>query len=390
MNIAIIGCGYVGLSLAVLLSTKFKVKCFDIDDQKIDFINNRVSPIKDDLITKYFKKYNLKLSGLRKSDKVYSSSDLAIVCTPTNYDAKTNEFDTSSVEQTIKEIIKVNKEIPVFIKSTVPVGFTANLRKKYKKNNIFFSPEFLREGKALYDNLYPSRIIVGGETSEAKKFANLLLDCAANKNKSLPVILMDSTEAESVKLFSNTYLAMRVAFFNELDSYCETNNLDSKNVIEGIGHDPRIGNYYNNPSFGYGGYCLPKDTQQLLKNYEKVPNNIIGAIVEANSTRKEFIANQIISKNPKVLGIYRLVMKEGSDNFRESAIQGVMKRAKAKGIPIIIYEPKLDSKEFFGSEVYSNLKKFIDDADLIIANRYSDELKHAGDKIYTRDIFREN
>ncbi len=391
MIIGIIGCGYVGMSLATLLSRNASVLCYDIEQKKIDMINKKRSPIKDKLISEYLLNKELNLSASEDNKKIYSTADMIVICTPTNYNPKNNEFDTSSVENTISEVVKINKSIPIFIKSTVPVGFTIGLRKKFNKDNIFFSPEFLREGFALYDNLNPSRIIVGGYTDEAKNFAQLLLDNVDRKNKNVSVILMESSEAESVKLFSNTYLAMRIAFYNELDSYCEINKLQSNNVIKGIGLDQRIGNYYNNPSFGYGGYCLPKDTQQLLKNYEKVPNNIISAIVEANKTRKDFIANQIIKKNPKMVGIYRLVMKHGSDNYRESAIQGVMKRVKAKGIPVIVYEPTLnDEKMFFGSKVYKELNKFFEDSDIIIANRYSEELKPVDFKVYTRDIFQEN
>lgn len=390
MSVTVIGCGYVGLSLATLLSQENKVLCIDIDQKKIDQINSRISPIKDPLIEEYFNSKDLNLTALQVNKQEYINSELVIICTPTNYDTKTNEFDTENVENVICDVLENNNKIPIFIKSTVPVGFTKKMREKYNSQNIYFSPEFLREGKALFDNLNPSRIIVGGNTKEAKNFASLLLNCAKKNKNQIPVKFMESSEAEAVKLFSNSYLAMRVSFFNELDTYCESNSLDTKDVIEGIGHDSRIGNFYNNPSFGYGGYCLPKDTQQLLTNYKKVPNKIIQAIVEANTTRKDFIAEQIIKKNPKVVGVFRLTMKENSDNFRDSAVQGVMKRIKAKGIEVVIYEPSLESDEFFRSKVIKDLQEFIKISDLIIANRNSPELNSVQGKVYTRDLFKKN
>ncbi len=390
MKVGIIGAGYVGLSLASMICKYHEVVCLDTDISKIKKINNRISPIEDEGLIKNLSKKTANLIATSKYDETFENADTIIISTPTNYDEKTCQFDVSSIETSLQEIIKINKKTPVFIKSTIPVGFTKDLRKKFNKKNIFFSPEFLREGKAVYDNQFPSRIIVGGHTNEAKNFAKLLLQIASKKRDKIPVEFMSSTEAEAVKLFSNTYLAMRIAFFNELDTYCETHDLDSKNIIRGIGYDPRIGNFYNNPSFGYGGYCLPKDSQQLLKNYENVPNNIIKAIVEANNTRKDFIASQIINKNPNVVGIYRLIMKEGSDNIRESSVQGVIKRVKAKGIKIIIYEPKYKGKYFFGSEIFRNLSKFIKESDIIVANRNSQALKKVKTKVYTRDIFEEN
>ncbi len=390
MKITIIGCGYVGVSLAALLSKTNNVVCFDIDKNKVDMINANIAPIKDDYISKYFKKNKLNLEATISKETAFKRSDFIIICTPTNYDVLTSEFDTSTVENVIKYAIKKRPNTPVIIKSTVPVGFTEKIKKKFKKQNIYFSPEFLREGKALYDNLYPSRIVVGGKDKFAKKFGNLLLKSSKTTSSQVPVMYMSSTEAEGVKLFSNTYLAMRIAFFNELDSYCEINKISTKNVITGIGYDKRIGKSYNNPSFGYGGYCLPKDTQQLLKNYEKVPNKIIQAIVDANTTRKDFISEQIIKRKPKKVGIFRLIMKEGSDNFRDSAVQGVMKRIKAKGIKCVVYEPYLKSNSFYGSEVSRNINSFLSECDLIVANRYSRKLASVAEKVYTRDIFHKN
>ena len=388
MKIVIVGCGYVGISLATLLSKKNQVICLDIDEHKVDMINSRIAPIKDDHIDEFLKKNKLKLRATKNKKDAYKDCDLVIICTPTNYDKKTSKFDTSTVEKVIKDVLKIKSHASIFIKSTIPVGFTEKMRKKSKKKNIYFSPEFLREGKALYDNMYPSRIIIGGNDKEAKKFGKLLLQCCKLSAKKVPVMYMNSSEAEGVKLFANTYLAMRIAFFNELDSYCELNKISTKNVITGIGHDERIGTLYNNPSFGYGGYCLPKDTQQLLKNYEKVPNKIIQAIVDANTTRKDFISSQILKRKPKIVGIFRLVMKEGSDNFRDSAVQGIMKRIKAKGIKCIIFEPYLDKDElFFGSEVVSDIDHFMNASDLIVANRYSTKLDSVLKKVYTRDIF---
>ena len=390
MKITVIGCGYVGVSLAALLSKSNHVICLDIDKNKVDMINANIAPIKDDHISKYFKKNKLNLEATISKETAFKKSDLIIICTPTNYDILTSEFDTSTVENVVKYANKKRPNIPVVIKSTVPVGFTEKIKKKFKKQNIYFSPEFLREGKALYDNLYPSRIVVGGKDKFAKKFGNLLLKSTKTTSSKVPVMYMSSTEAEGVKLFSNTYLAMRIAFFNELDSYCEIHKISTKNVITGIGYDKRIGKSYNNPSFGYGGYCLPKDTQQLLKNYEKVPNKIIQAIVDANTTRKDFISKQIIKRKPTKVGIFRLIMKEGSDNFRDSAVQGVMKRIKAKGIKCVIYEPYLKNNSFYGSEVSRNLNSFLSECDLIVANRYSRKLASVAEKVYTRDIFHKN
>ena len=390
MKITIVGTGYVGLSLCTLLSQYHEVVALDIDEEKINAINKKISPIEDSGIIDYFK--NKKLNLLATADKfqAYQDSSFIIICTPTNYDVETNEFDTSTVKSSIRDAIKINPDCPIIIKSTIPVGFTKDARKKFNKDNIIFSPEFLREGKALEDNISPSRIIVGDISQEATNFAELLKQIAESKPKNVQVDFMESSEAEAVKLFSNTYLAMRIAYFNELDSYCEINNLKTSKVINGIGSDPRIGNYYNNPSFGYGGYCLPKDTQQLLKNYEKVPSKLIQAIVDANTTRKDFIADQILKKTSGIVGIHRLIMKKSSDNFRESAVQGVMKRIKSKGIKVIIYEPKIQDKVFFGSEVYLDLDEFKKNSDLIVTNRHSSELDDVLNKVYARDIFKIN
>ncbi len=390
MKITVVGAGYVGLSLSALLSQFYEVTCLDIDDIKIEKINKRISPLDDADLINILNDSNIRLNATSNKEIAYKNADLVIIATPTNYDMATNQFDVSSIENVIIDILKINNKIPVFIKSTVPVGFTLKLRKNSKKENIFFSPEFLREGKAVNDNQFPSRIIVGGNTVEAKKFADMLLKVSLIKSDKVPVEFMESAEAESVKLFSNTYLAMRIAYFNELDTYCEMHNLDSKKIIKGIGYDPRIGNYYNNPSFGYGGYCLPKDSKQLLQNYKNVPNKIIKAIVEANTTRKDFISSQIIKKKPKVVGIYRLVMKEGSENYRESSILGIMRRVKSSGIKVIIYEPNLYKGMFLESKVFSDLDEFIQTSDLIIANRNSPDLQHVSEKIYTRDLFQQN
>ena len=388
MKITIVGTGYVGLSLGTLLSRYHEVLALDIDNKKIDNINKRISPIEDNGITYFFENKDLDIFATNDKDLAYRDSNFIIICTPTNYDINTNEFDTKTVRDTIQDAIAINPNCPIIIKSTVPVGFTKKIKKIYKKSNIIFSPEFLREGSALDDNINPSRIIVGDVSQDAKNFGDLLLKITDKKN--IQLFFMDSSEAEAVKLFSNTYLAMRIAYFNELDSYCEVHNLDTSKVITGVCSDSRIGNYYNNPSFGYGGYCLPKDTQQLLKNYENVPSKLIQAIVDANTTRKDFVANQVLKKTRGTVGIYRLVMKEGSDNIRESAVQGVIKRLKIKGLKIILYEPKIQSNIFSDFEVYTNLIQFKNESDLIVANRFSDELEDVISKVYTRDIFKVN
>ena len=385
MKIAVAGTGYVGLSLATLLSVKNEVMALDIIKEKVDMINKRISPIQDEYIEKYFKEKKLNLKATLDYKEAFDKAEYIIISTPTNYDPEKDYFDTSSVEDIIKKVSDMKLKTTMAVKSTVPVGFIRMVKEKYKIKNIFFSPEFLREGKALYDNLYPSRIIVGEKSKKAEVFANLLKDSCLKED--VPIKYMDSTEAEAVKLFANTYLALRVAYFNELDTYAEVKGLNTKDIIEGVCLDPRIGDFYNNPSFGFGGYCLPKDTKQLKANYKDVPENIISAIVEANRTRKDHIANMIIERKPKIVGIYRLTMKSGSDNFRASAIQGVMKRIKAKGIEVVVYEPTLKENDFFNSRVIRDLNEFKNISDVIIVNRLDNNIKDVKDKIYSRDLF---